>query len=137
VPLLPRTYRQWSIRVDIPGRAPYVTEFVVPDAKGRYLVAGLAQEEFSPYDGVMNFASEYLHIPGPFTAQYWDFAIQRESGSSWIPVSSFRTSSLYDGNTRDYGVRVVTVSGRDRVEFSNRPGNVYLRGGTLFSYTPE
>jgi hypothetical protein len=135
VPLLPRTYRQWSIKVEMPGREPYMSTFVVPDAKGRYLVAG-SNEEFSPYNGVMNFASEFLHMPGAFTVQYWDFATQRESNPTWTKVSTFRTSPLYDGNTRDYGVRVVNVGGQERVEFSNRAGNTYLRGSTLFTIVP-
>jgi len=88
-----------------------------------------------PY-AAMQYYSEFLNGPGPFTVQYWDFAYMTESNSVWTPVSTFMTDWNYDGSGQNFGVHVVTVGGQDYVEFSNVPGNSYLPGNLPFSIAP-
>jgi hypothetical protein len=126
--MLPGTYRMWTITTQLAGHATVITQVVAPDADARYL---------TPYE-VLAFASEFLSFPGTFTVQYWDFAYMRESNPVWTPVSTFKTNNNYDGGGQDFGIHVVSVSGKDRIEFSNVPGNSYLPGGELpFSIAPS
>jgi hypothetical protein len=117
-------YRVWTIRVEPIGQPAYAVELVMSELYGRFLLAA----------ELANMATEFLHTAGYWGVQYWDFATKRESDPTWRPVSTFVTGTLYDGNTRDFGVRVVTIGGQNRVEISNRSGNTYLRGGVKFSY---
>jgi hypothetical protein len=116
----------WTITTQMAGRPALVNEIILPDAHARYVLASAAME----------FYSEFLSQPGSFAVQYWDLAFSRESNPNWIPVSTFRTSWNYDGNGRDFGVRVVSVDGHDRIEFSNAAGNLYLPGNLTFSIAP-
>ena len=123
LPMLSGVYRMWTITTQVTGHPTVVNQVVLPDAQARYLLPVTS----------MQFASEYLNFPGTFTVQYWDFAYTRESNPVWTPVSTFITEYNYDGNGQDYGIRVVSVDGQDRVEFSNVPGNSYLPGNLPFS----
>ena len=107
----------------MPGRTPVVIDFVVPDEHGRYLTVNEA----------MNFLSEFIHGSGNFTVQFWDFASMRESDPEWRTVSEFVTNPGYDGHGTDFGVRVGSVAGQNRVEISNVDGNKYLLGDVRFS----
>lgn len=120
---LPMLYRKWTVRAETATEA-VTMEYVVPDAHARYI---------APYE-VTNSISEFLQAPGQFTAQYWDFAIRREDSVAWLPQTQFVTAGNYDGNGRDFGIRVVTVNGHNRIEFSNEPGNTYFVRNTQFSY---
>jgi uncharacterized protein (TIGR03437 family) len=123
LPLLPGTYRMWTITTQMAGHGTVVNQIVAPDAYAQYILPGYA----------MAFASEDLNQPGTFAVQLWDFAYMRESTSVWTPVSTFTTSYPYDGSGKDFGVHVVSVNGQDRIEFSNVPGNSYLAGNLPFS----
>jgi hypothetical protein len=122
-PLLSGVYRKWTVHVEMPSRPIQVCTYVLPDSGARYLTVNEA----------MNFASEFINGSGFFTVQYWDFASIRESDPVWRVDTTFMSNSDYDGSGTDYGIRVVNVDGRDRVEFSNRPGNNYLPANTRFS----
>jgi hypothetical protein len=124
--MLPGTYRIWTITTQMTGHTTVVNQIVVPDAYARYIVPAQA----------MQFASEFLAQAGTFTVQYWNFAYMRESNPVWSPASTFMTNFLYDGTGQDFGVHVVTVNGKDRMEFSNVPGNSYLSANLPFSIAP-
>ena len=121
--LQPGTYRVWTMRVAVSNRTPSIIKFVVPDGSGRYI---------APFE-ILNFFSEFLNGPGEFTVRYWDFALRREGAPRWQGVTSFSTNARYDGDRTNFGVRVVTVDGRKRVEVSNRPGMKYLGRNQAFS----
>lgn len=122
-PLLSEIYRKWKVSVVMPDKQLVECTYVLPDLGARYLTITEA----------MNFASEFLNGDGFFTIQYWDFASIRESDPIWRSDTTFISSSNYDGNGSDFGIRVVTVNGYDRIEFSNRPGNTYITKDTQFS----
>jgi len=122
-PLLSEIYRKWKVRIVMPDKPLVECTYILPDLGARYLTVIEA----------MNFASEYLNGAGFFTVQYWDFASIRESDPVWRSDTTFVSSSSYDGNGSDFGIRVVTVNGYDRIEFSNRPGNTYIPKDTQFS----
>jgi hypothetical protein len=126
LPMLPGAFRMWTITTQVSGHAAVVNQLVAPDADARYIL---------PY-AAMQYYSEFLNGPGPFTVQYWDFAYMTESNSVWTPVSTFTTNWNYDGSGQDFGVHVVSVNGQDRVEFSNVPDNSYLPGNLPFSAAP-
>ena len=90
----------------LPDRPASTVKFVVPDASGRFV---------APWE-TLNFFSEFLNGAGEFTVQYWDFAVKRASAAGWSRQTDFSTSSNYDGDGSNFGVRVVTVGGRKRVE---------------------
>jgi hypothetical protein len=126
--MLSGTYRMWTITTELAGHAPVINQLVVPDADARFL---------APYQ-VLHFESEFLNSLGTFAVQYWDFYYMRESNPIWTPVSTFKTNFNYDGSGQDFGIHVVSVTGKDRIEFSNVPGNSYLPGGELpFSIAPD
>ncbi len=122
-PLLPLLYRRWTMSIESAGRDPAVVHFVAPEANARFLSVNEA----------MGFLSEYLHGTGVFIVQLWDFEEKRESNPAWNSVLNFVTTSRYDGNGADFGVRVVELAGgQRRIEFSNVRGNSYLLAGTQF-----
>jgi hypothetical protein len=125
-PLLPGVYRKWMVLVETEGHRPVTQEVIVPDASARYMV---------PADAI-TFYSEYLHMPGAFTVQYWGLESIRESDPVWRPLSDFVTNGNYDGSGTDFGVRVMKIDDQYRVEFSNRAGNAYLPKSTKFSLPP-
>ena len=126
LPMLTTTYRMWTITTQVTGFPTVVHQVVLPDADARYL--------FPPY--TMQFYSEFLNQPGTLTVQYWNFAFMRESNPVWTPFSTLVTNWNYDGSGQDFGVHVVTVNGKDRVEFSNVPGNSYMPGNLPFAIAP-
>src|SRR5258707_414379 len=103
-----------------------VNQVVVPDADGQYVW---------PVQ-VNQFFSDSLAVTGTFTVQYWDFAFKREAIPIWTPVTNFTTMYPYNGSGTNFGVHVVSVSGQDRVEFSNVSGLSYLPGNLPFSIAP-
>jgi hypothetical protein len=127
VPMLSTTYRMWTITTQVTGYPTVTHQVVLPDADAQYLL---------PYAYTMTFYSEFLNQSGTFTVQYWNFAYMRESNPVWTPVSTLMTNWNYDGSGLDFGVHVVSVNGKDRVEFSNVPGNSYLPGNLPFSIAP-
>lgn len=122
--LIPVVYRRWSARVEMAGRNPVTVEFIAPDGNALYLNTNQA----------LNVATDFLNVAGLVTVQYWDFAGMRESDPVWRSLSSFVSNTLYDGNGRDFGVRIVNVGGQNRIEVSNRTGNTYFLSGVSFSY---
>ena len=126
IPMLPTTYRLWTMTTQMTGLPPVVNQVVVPDAAARYIAPFQASQ----------FETEFQNNPGTFTVQYWDFAYIRESDPQWHPVSTFVTLSSYLGNGQDFGLHVVSVNGQDRVEFSNVPGNSYLPMNLQFAIAP-
>ncbi len=122
-PLPAGLYRIWTMRVQVPGRPVSTVKFVVPDASGRFV---------APYEA-LNFFSEFLNGPGEFTLRYWDFAKKHASDPTWRPVTAFMTNAQYDGDGTNFGIRIVTVGGRTRVEVSNRSGVAYLGSSKAFT----
>jgi uncharacterized protein (TIGR03437 family) len=126
IPMLATTYRLWTITTEIAGHNTVINQIVVPDVNAGY---------FNSYPP-LQFNSEFEKNPGLFTVQYWDFMYRRESDSSWVPVSRFKTQGGYDGDGQDCGVHVVTVNGQDRVEFNNAAGLSYFPANLFFSIAP-
>jgi hypothetical protein len=126
LPMLSGTYRMWNLTTQVTGHGTVVHQVVLPDADARFL--------FPPY--TMQFYSEFLNQAGTFTVQYWNFAFMRESNPVWTTLSTLRTNWNYDGSGQDFGVHVVSMNGKDRVEFSNVSGNSYLPGNLPFSISP-
>ena len=116
-------YRKWHLIVETSGSEVTLIDFVVPEQYAKYLTVNEA----------MNFLSEFIHGYGIFTVQYWNFCYKRESNDFYVNVSNFITSNRYDGNGRDFGVRVITFENSKRIEFSNEKGLIYLPRNTTFS----
>jgi hypothetical protein len=128
LPMLPTTYRVWTITTDIAGHPEVVNQVIAPDADAQYLWP----PEFT------QFVTEDINLsaPGTFTVQFWDFFLMTESNPVWTPITTFQTLYPYDGDGRNYGEHVVSVDGQDRVEISNASGNSYLPANLPFAMAP-
>src|SRR5262249_48236120 len=119
-PLDASVYRQWSVVVTVDA-IQYAMAFALPDDGAHY---------FTPYE-ILNFYTEFFQHAGLFKVYFWNFEVQRETATTWIPLRWFRVHNDAPTGT-EWGVRLTTHKGIRVIEVSNDAPAAFFGDGANF-----
>ncbi|MDS4059341.1 MAG: putative Ig domain-containing protein [Candidatus Contendobacter sp.] len=132
VPDLPTgvVYRIWTSTVTIGGQT-YSYEFAVPDQYATHL---------APYE-IFSIVTEFLDKTsveisqgkGDFQVYFWDFEVQRENSTTWMPLRKMKV--FYRADPSDnigWGAKIGVYAGRPVLEISNDTTDTYYKLNDVF-----
>lgn len=123
-------YRIWTSTVTIGGQT-YSYEFAVPDQYATHL---------APYE-IFSIVTEFLDKTsteisqgkGDFQVYFWDFEVQRENSTTWIPLRKMKV--FYRADPTDnigWGAKIGFYAGRPVLEISNDTTDTYYKLNDVF-----
>lgn len=123
-------YRIWTSTVTIGGQT-YSYEFAVPDQYATHLY---------PYE-IFSIVTEFLDKTpaeisqgkGDFQVYFWDFEVQRENSTTWIPLRKMKV--FYRADPTDnigWGAKMGLYAGRPVLEISNDTTDTYYKLNDVF-----
>lgn len=123
-------YRIWTASITIGGQA-YAYEFAVPD---RFATNFAPSEIFSIVTEFLDKTPEEISAGnGDFQAYFWDFELQRENTTTWIPLR--RMQVFYRADLTEnigWGAKIGQYQGHPVLEISNDTTDTYFKLNEIF-----
>lgn len=123
-------YRIWTSTVTIGGQT-YSYEFAVPDQYATHLAPS---EIFSIVtEFLYKTPTEISQGKGDFQVYFWDFEVQRENSTTWIPLRKMKV--FYRADPTDnigWGAKIGLYAGRPVLEISNDTTDTYYKLNDVF-----